>query len=37
MALNGYIDTQLDDFENEPWSSLQKAMLEASIRAEPGR
>ncbi|KIW12235.1 hypothetical protein PV08_09511 [Exophiala spinifera] len=37
LAPNGYIDTELDDFEKEPWKPLQRVMLEASIRAVPGR
>ncbi|KAJ9610733.1 hypothetical protein H2200_005510 [Cladophialophora chaetospira] len=37
MTPDGYRDTQLDDFEDEPWKSMQKAMSEASIRAQPGR
>lgn len=37
MTPDGYIDTQLDDFEDEPWKRMQKAMLEASIRGQPGR
>lgn len=37
IAPNGYIEPQLDDFEIEPWKGMQKAMLEASIRAYLGK
>lgn len=32
VAEHGYMDAQLDDDQGEPWNSLQKAALAASIR-----